>query len=401
VRGVLLAALLVLAGATAVASAPPPVFLVVVLDGTRSDRVGCGYAWTYTAPTIARLCATGAWFPRAYAQSSWGPASTASLLTGTLPSVHGVNAIGDVLSEERPTLGSALAGAKYLTAAFTTDTVDTTQGLLRGFADVQNLPEDEIPGYRFNPAERSALPILGWVEKHRRDLATRGTIILVHVAPARLGFLPPFEYVRRFVPPAEFDRAKALAARASAFEIRFPPGDIPLLAITGDAGVALADDILDLVLNELRAPEIASRLWIIVVSSYGEALGEHGLVGHGTTLYDESIRVPLLIVPPAGRAGRAHPDAVVELADLLPTILDLAGVQPPAGLRGRSLRPAIEAGHVPEREAVAEIVAPSPIRIHTRAVIDPGLQKRLERQDGKREMYDLRTDHGEQRNLTR
>jgi choline-sulfatase len=399
VRGALLAALLILAAATAVASVPP-VFLVVVLDGTRSDRVGCGYGWTHTAPTIERLCATGMWFPRTYAQSSWGPASMASLLTGTLPSIHGVNAAGDVLAADRPTLATVLAGAKYLTVAFTTDDADTTHGLLRGFSEVQTLQDTEIRGYRFNPAERSVLPVLGWVDDHRRDLATRGVFILLHMTPARLGYLPPFDYVRRFVALDDFERAKELASRASAFEIRFPPGDVPMLAITGDGGVALADGALGLVLDELRAPEIASRLWVIVVSSYGEALGEHGLIGHGLTLYDEAIRVPLLIVPPPGRAGRVRLDTVVEVTDLVPTILDLAGLQPPGGLRGRSLRPAVEAGHVPEREAVAEIVASSPIRVHTRPTIEPGLQKRLDRQDGKRETYDLRTDPGEQRNLS-
>jgi arylsulfatase A-like enzyme len=243
--------------------------------------------------------------------------------------------------------------------------------------------------------------MLGWINDHRRDLATKGALLLMHMAPGRFGYFPATEYMRRFAPVDDFERIQLLEAKANEFVFQFEPNGVEKLVVAADAGIALADGALALVLEKLRAPELASRLWIVVLSTYGEARMEHGLVGHGITLYDESIHVPLVIVPPLGRKGGTRLDQVVQLADVMPTILDVAGVAAPADLPGRSLRPAVEGSRLAEREAVSELVTPNPLRVHVRTVVDPALMKTIERQDGKGERYDLRTDSGERKNLGR
>jgi hypothetical protein len=399
IRNPLPTAILALAAATAALAKAPPIVVVVMMDGTRADGAGCIATGPHVVPMVRRLCAGGVAFSRAYAQSSWAAASVASILTGALPSLHGVNAGDDALPADRPTMATAMTDAGFITAAFTTEPDDMTRGLLRGFGESLYLPMNEIPGYRFDPAERMALTMLDWVNDHRRDLATKGVLLLMHMAPARFGYLPPAEYLRRFVPLADVERVRLLERRVNQFEFRFGPKSTAMLAAASEAGIALADGALALVLAELRAPELASRLWIVLLSAYGEARMEHGIIGHGTTLYDESIRVPLVIVPPLGRGGGTRLEHVGELADVKPTILDVAGVTPPADLRGRSLLPAIDGSRLAPREAVSELVHPNPLRVHAQARIDPNLQKTFRRQDGGAERYDLATDPGERNNF--
>src|SRR5262245_20974440 len=204
IRNPLPTAILALAAATSAFGTPPPIVLVVMMDGTRADGAGCIAMGPHVAPAVQRLCRGGVAFTRAYAQSSWAAASVATVLTGALPSVHGVNTGDDPLPTDRPTMATAMADAGFITAAFTTELDDTTRSALRGFGESLNLPMDEIPGYRFDPAERMSLTMVDWVRNHRRDLANKGTLLLMHMAPARLGYLPPVEYLRRFVPLADF-----------------------------------------------------------------------------------------------------------------------------------------------------------------------------------------------------
>jgi arylsulfatase A-like enzyme len=111
--------------------------------------------------------------------------------------------------------------------------------------------------------------------------------------------------------------------------------------------------------------------------------------------------VPLVIVPPLGRKGGTRLDQIVQLADVMPTILDIAGVAVPADLPGRSLLPAVEGSRLAERAAVSELVTPNPLRVHVRTVVEPSLMKTFERQDGTGERYDLRADSAERKNLGR
>lgn len=401
-RAAFLAAILSLAAlATTVAAAPPPIVLLVVMDGTRANGLGCLDVGAYVAPAVQRLCDGGVAFTRAYAQSSWGAASFTTLMTGLLPSVHGVNAGEDALAPGPPTIATVLADAGWVTAGFTSEADVQTRGLLRGFAESKLLPMDDIPGYRFDPAERTVLTMLDWVRDHRRDLATKGAFLLMHTSPGRFGYLPSLEYLRRFAPVTDYERIALLERRANQFQFQFGPKSLAKLVVAADAGIALADGALALVLAELRAPELSSRLWIVFVSTYGEARMEHGLVGHGITLYDEAIRVPLVVVPPYGRGGGERREGLVEIADVMPTILEIAELPAPADLRGRSLLPTVEGSRLPDRQVVSELVAPNALRIHARTVVDPTMEKTFQRQDGNAERYDLRYDPGERNNLAR
>ena len=383
----LLAVVTAAAGTQSVAAGP--VVLVVVLDGMRPDHLGCYGALTHASPVIDALGASGIVFTRAYATSAVADASIAGILTSQLPSAD---------TPERADVATALAAAGAITAAVTTAPEDEPRGRRRGFRDFATVPSvDDTASMAagFTGADRAAFPLLLWMQTHRRELLSQRVFLWWRQDVTRLGRLPAAEFVRRYLPAPLDLGLEGLQRRLLAGDVRFAPTELRQLAAVHDAAIAQSDAALARVLDQLRAPEIARRLWVIVTASFGEALGEHATVGHGTTLYDEVIHVPLIVLPPLGGArGRRYPEPV-GLIDLAPTILGLAGVAAVPEFRGRDLGPIIHGGTMRPVDIVAEVPARTADRVHTRAVIDGRWHKRIERADGRTEVFDLRSDPGE------
>ncbi|OGA44995.1 MAG: hypothetical protein A3G25_18355 [Betaproteobacteria bacterium RIFCSPLOWO2_12_FULL_63_13] len=122
-----------------------------------------------------------------------------------------------------------------------------------------------------------------------------------------------------------------------------------------DAEIAYTDDIIARFVKYLKAHQLYDQSTIILVSDHGEGLGDHGEQAHGLFVYDEAVRVPLIIKQAAGEgAGRRVTDPVQHI-DLVPTILDLARAPVPGSLRGRSLKPLLDGtGRLPERAIYSE-----------------------------------------------
>jgi arylsulfatase A-like enzyme len=331
---------------------------------------------------IDRLCASGVVFEHAYAQSSWAPASIASLLTSRLPSEHGLRAGADSLGPDRRTFLASFKAAGYTTIAYAAD-VDGGRGLERDFTEYHPLPSLAAPppeGAASNAIERVALPLAVWLELHLRELREEKVLVYFRYDGTTLGRVPPLTYLQRFsLTPLEPPR----------------PGDRDALQATYDASVAELDASLETILDVLRKPELIRRLWIVLLAPYATALGEHDTFGHGSTLHEEQIHVPLVFVPPPGQRAGTRYAGVVQLLDVAPTLLELAGLPPDPDFRGRSLRLALDGAALVDRDAVAELVPADPTRGHTRAVVGPQLRKWLERVDGTHVAYDLRSDPGE------
>ncbi|WP_129116649.1 sulfatase [Halegenticoccus tardaugens] len=164
------------------------------------------------------------------------------------------------------------------------------------------------------------------------------------------------------------------------------------------ASVRHADERLRPLLNA-----VDDETLVVVTADHGEALFEHGQLGHEPCLYDELIRVPLLIRPPAdATVGARTVDRQVQHIDVAPTILDYAGLSPPGTFAGRSLRPAIEGDGLDDRLAISEVAstAATPGQINESAVqigVRSPERKLLLDADGGRYGFDLRDDPGEER----
>lgn len=283
-----------------------PVF-VISIDTLRADRVG---AWTTGSssltPAIDELARQSLRFQHAFSPCPLTLPSHASLLTGLLPSVHGVrDNLGYALDKTRPTLARLLREHGYATGAAVSSTVlrfDT--GLHDGF-DVYDDSMGPPTAAGVFPEERSgqtaATLLEGWLDR----LSTRRVF----------GFLHVYEPHAPYEAPTEFSRGRE----------------------PYDAEVALADSIVGSFLEALKRRGLYESALIVLVSDHGEGLGDHGEEEHGIFLYRESIHVPLLIKLPNGERGGEVITDPVSLIDVVPTVLGVLKIPEPQSLSGRNL----------------------------------------------------------------
>ena len=331
------------------AAAPPaPNVLLVSVDTLRADRVGArsgGVPLTPRLDEFARECVV---FTQARALAPYTLPSHATLLTGLHPSVHGVERFDSAARRGvHPFLAQSFADAGCATAAFTGGAfLAPEHGLWHGFDRWSTLdpfmPEsdpirDHFPrrGEReYNDAmwrRGDAAALRAWIGEHRDE----PFFLFVHTYLAH-NYRPPPDLVARFnlgarratfVPLADQDERTPTAEELA--------GIVPLY----DATVAAADREVGALLDALRDHRLNDRTIVVVTSDHGEELGEHGGFGHGRTLHDEVLRVPLLVRAPGIAPGVV--DAPVTLADVAPTLLRLAGLAELPGGCGRALLPAV------------------------------------------------------------
>ncbi len=290
--------------------------LLVTLDTTRADRIGCyGYAAART-PHLDRLAAEGIRFERAYAPAPITLPAHASIFTGLYPFEHGVRNNGNFyLTDRFETLATVLKGQGYRTAAFvSTFILDRRYGLARGFETYDDRMEGAQPQVLALEAERrgdrTALGLSRWLQ------ASVG-------APtpffAWLHLYDPHEPYR---PPPPF--REVFASRPYDGEIAFD-----------DAAVAS-------ILDKLSATGLLDRTLVAVVADHGESLGDHGEETHSMFVYDSAIRIPMILWRPGRLASGVVVREPVRAIDLAPTLLDLLGAPALKAPHARSLVPLIE-----------------------------------------------------------
>ncbi len=329
------------------AGGAPRNVLVVTLDTTRADRIGCyGYAGAAT-PTIDALARRGVLFETSYTPSVLTLPSHATIFTGLLPPSHAVRNNGtDRLGAGARTMAEILSEAGYRTGAFVGAAVlEAMHGLDQGFAAYDDVTAKEV-AHTVRYAERDAAAVT--------DAAPRW-LAGVHGpadGPSRRGGSPATAagpwmlWVHYFDPHAPYDPPDSLRAR---FAGRGYDGEI-----------AWVDQNLGRLLRAVEEGGGAGRTIVVVVADHGEGLGDHGEQSHGVFLYDETVRVPLILSAPGLVPEGTRVGELVRTTDILPTILDLLGLGVPAGLDGISLRPLIE-GRVSALAlpAYSEAVAPA------------------------------------------
>lgn len=295
--------------------------LLITIDTLRTDRLGA-YGGPPTAALDA-LAARGVRFARAYTHAPMTLPSHASILTGLLPPAHGVRNNGTFrLDPSIPTLASLARAGGHRTGAFVGAFVlDRRFGLDQGFDVYDDLYRESRNRTDFQFDERRAPEVL----QPAADWILTGRA----AADARVGERPAdqtrpwFAWVHLFDPHAPYDAPEARAADPY------------------DNEIAFTDTALGSFLDRLRDAGALDRALIVLTADHGEGLGDHGEATHGLFAYDTTLRVPLLIAGP-GIAPRVAPDLAAHV-DLLPTILDLLGLETPDGLPGISLRGALDA----------------------------------------------------------
>jgi arylsulfatase A-like enzyme/uncharacterized protein HemY len=293
------------------ASAPVsgPIVLISI-DALRPDRLPVyGYDGIAT-PAIDTLAADGVVFDRAYSHSPQTLPAHASLLSGRLPFDTGVrDSVGFTIRPDERMLAEMLSDRGFETAGIVSSYVLRAEtGIDQGFAFF----DSDLPRIRFGGTVGPLLRDSGASQRLAEDwLASAGdarSFLFLHLAGGRTPF---------------------------------PPGD-RLDRDAYDDKVAYADEIVGRMVRFLKSHQLYDQATIILVSDHGMGLGDHGEWTHGLFVYEEALRVPLIIKAPGGRGAGRRVDAVVQHIDLVPTILDLAKAPVPRNLGGRSLVPVID-----------------------------------------------------------
>ncbi len=290
-----------------------PNLLLITLDTTRADHLGCYGRADAATPNLDALARSGARFEQALSPAPLTLVSHATMLTGLAPRRHGVrDNVVFRLDASHPTLASILGERGYATAAVVAAAVlDRSTGLARGFDSY----DDRVRiGERseFNFEERAASQVTDAARTLLQDLKPP-FFLWVHYYDPHAPYVPPEPYAGRF------------AGRPY------------------DGEIAFMDEGIGGLVAALRAKGLERTTVVAVAGDHGESLGEHGEDRHDLFVYQATQRVPLLIAGP-GVPARRRVGANVGLVDLLPTLLDLLGLPAPARIDGRSLVPMLASG---------------------------------------------------------
>jgi len=334
--------------------------VLVNIDALRADHLGFeGYA-RQTSPFLDTLAARGVVFDAAHAASSYTRESVASLLTGQLPSHGGAAGWNAAPAPDAPHLGEILRAAGYRTGFFSNTVMLRNPGFTRGFDEVQHLPSSwNVSGEGPRLSERAL--------RFARDNASRRFAMYLHYLDPHAPYEPAPELVRRFTSaelPPNLDLYRDVEPNLSALRASgFGPGEarFEAMVLRYDAEIAGTDAAIAQLVGGLEALGLADRTLLVVTADHGEEFLEHGWVEHGWTLYEESLRVPLLFYAPRALAP-ARVAARVSALDVVPSLLGLLGIAAPsARLDGAplfSLDPGAATPEVGPRVQIAELLIP-------------------------------------------
>jgi len=370
--------------------------LILVLDGASAGRMSAyGYPKP-TTPTIEELAGESVVFDQAICQAVYTIASIGSVLTGQYPERHQSVSFADRLPSSAVTLPGVLTEAGLQTAGFSGNAVvSSTFGLDRGYQDFQLARE--LPGYTGH-GDSVQHSFLQWLERN----ADLRFFAYVHFREPHFPYDPPPPYDTRFGPATlfphglrEWEEVESYN-RAAARGETVPTEVLERIRTLYEGNLAYVDHLVGEILEELDRLGLAERTAVILTADHGEALFEHGFIGHNTQLYEDSVRVPLMVRVP-GVAPRRVED-VVQLIDLAPTVLDLVGLgSSPVveAMQGRSLVPLLVGEDRIARPAFSRTLWNKP----RYSVRDRRTKYIWDSRSGARELYDLSRDPGEETNV--
>jgi arylsulfatase A-like enzyme len=354
--------------------------VIYLIDTLRRDRLGCyGYEKPIT-PQIDAFAARATLYEDAVGQSSWTKASVASTFTGVWPPAHGAISWHQAVPERFDTLAELLERAGYATAAYSANpNIVPHFGFDQGFQSFTKHP-------KLLSAELNALAF-EWLA----DIP-EGQTFFLYMQPVdpHAGYNPPKEFLDRHAPGVDpwGWRGKA--------KWKWPLKALPTLLLLYDAEIAANDDSFGALLDELERRGLYDSALIVLTSDHGEEFREHGGWRHGSHLYRETLDVPLVIKYPGQVEGRRVTGAAQHI-DILPTVLEVAGIPVPDGLEGMSLVGA--AASLPERRAYSHLrLGSKPAHL---ALIE-GDWKLIQRLRGDQTdafLYNLADDPGEQEDV--
>jgi arylsulfatase A-like enzyme len=409
--------------------------VLISMDTVRADHLSVYGYGRNTTPNLARLAGAATLYRRAIAAGDMTLPTHAAMFTGMYASWNGAHFDAPVYTDPRPlsksyrTLAELLAENGYLTVSVAANFsyFQPEFGFNRGFAvfdspsPIQFLSYDReyylrfgarkllnrvVSTAQFDSVTRRAAEINDAINRIlRRDWNGRQPVFLfANYMDAHCPYAPPKPF-RRMFPGGDLrftlHEYYQLSEDVGAMKRAAPSTVRDHLLSQYDGALAYLDSELGKLIDHLKEIGLYEDALIIVTSDHGEAFGEQSLIGHGLSVYQNQVSVPLIIKYPRQHSARSI-EAPVSHVDLLPTILDVLGQPAPAHLQGRSLL-GTETGPAPdvisESFAQAKLMQLHPRFKRTERALMSGDRKLVWSTAGKRELYDVAKDPAEQHDL--
>jgi arylsulfatase A-like enzyme len=350
-----------------------PNIVLISVDTLRPDRLACYGHDRPTSPNIDRLAREGTLFENVVSSTCWTLPAHSAMFTGLVDSVHGCLDTDTRLDDSRNTLAERLAAAGYGTVGiYSGPSLHPVFGLSQGFetyVDCTGLAGLTLNALRAgeqmdsdamqqasaltitNPTVRSATR--DWLRQKNK----KPFFMFIHMWDVHFFYIPPPPY-NDFFDPGYQGSMDGRNFFAGGLNPGIPEADLEHVLSQYDGEIAWTDMFLGFILGELRRHGLEESTVVMLLSDHGEEFYEHGLRGHRLALFEESIRIPLIVRWPGHvPAGRQLVDQVA-MVDIMPTLLDLAGVPAGNDVMGRSLVPLFEGNTLPEGPAaVSELLS--------------------------------------------
>jgi arylsulfatase A-like enzyme len=350
----------------------PSTIVMVSVDTLRADAVSFGgHPWR-PSPFLDRLAQHGTVFAQAYAPSSWTPPSMASLFTSLHLSSHGVvsgatagadQVTGVVLPDQLQTLAEALQSAGYTTIGVAASRhLGRRLGFAQGFDHYYEIA-DFLDARQLNEQVRVQME-RAFGARWRTEWKRHRTFLWIHYFDPHDPYAAHMPWIDAYAPQYRQDPAPYMAdlPMAELAKLFLPSGDRPSFGPRLWPVYASEVSYKDAMFRRLCAElGVDDDVLLVLTADHGEEMVDHGALGHAFTLYEELIRVPLLVHWPRALPSGRVVDQPAGLLDVYPTLLDLLGIPAPAELQGRSLAAALRgAGTGGPRPMLAELRAPKP-----------------------------------------
>lgn len=422
-----------------------PNILLLVMDSVRAANLSCYGYQRPTTPNIDALAAQSTLFEQAISVGCWTLPVHASLFTGLYPLNHGVTVSKDALPENFPTLARRLKDLGYQTACFSNNAyISDATGLTQGFEVVEDIWRMINPRgiertkgsklikklERWGPVATPAVrairllrrarailkaqrsrkdsgaqitneKILAWLSQQRRQDSP--FFVFVNYMECHERYNPPYPYNRKFM-PTRFSAWRVAQVSPNKDEVLTSPAqrradDLEIMRALYDGALNYLDDKIGELVRFIEAQGLLDDTVIVVTSDHGDSLGEHNQLGHRLTLYEQLVHVPLIIRYPARFAPGTRVSHQVQLADLFPTFLELAGADT-AETAANGFHSLLAPPKAAERPfTVAENTAPKSLDNVLARMIRTDRYKYIWKSNQQHELYDLTRDPEETSNL--
>jgi arylsulfatase A-like enzyme len=335
------------APAVIVPGAEAPLVVLYLVDTLRADHTGVYGYERPTTPELDAFAEDAVVFDHAIVHASWTKPSVASILTSLLPGQHRAVQLRDALGESNVTLAQRLDEHGWATGAAIANSViyGAESAFDRGFDSFVGLHTDDDRRSKLVDADVVVDAALAW-ERSRQGLPT---FLYVHTMDPHVPYTPPVPFDRMFEPHPS-DGHPARDPRTDFRE----PLDRERMVAQYDGEIAYGDREFGRFVETLKGAGVYEDALILFVADHGEEFLDHGRWLHGRSVFDELVRVPLVLKLPGNRHAGRRVAGQVQGVDIVPTVLEALKLPLPPGLAGQPLQRAIES-EGPERPALSEI----------------------------------------------